>query len=64
MRAKLGERQQAMRKKLLAARETFKYCAFRQDCLKENPEMDSESCSQCSPSILQGKIPRSISSPD
>ena len=59
MRAKLAERQQAMRKKFLAARETFKYCAFRQDCLKENPEIDSESCSRCSPSALRHKIRRS-----
>lgn len=64
MRAKLAERQQAMRKKLLAARETFKYCAFRQDCLDENPEMDSESCSRCSPSALQDKIRRSSLSQD
>ena len=64
MKAKLAERQQAMRKKLLAARETFKYCAFRQDCLKENPEIAPESCNRCSPSTLQHKIRRSSLSPN
>ena len=61
MRAKLAQRQAAMRKKLMAARETFRNCAFRDDCLRENPELDPEFCSRCSASTLQKKISRSHS---
>jgi hypothetical protein len=56
MRAKLAERQAAMKKKLMAARETFRNCAFREECIHENPEIDPEFCSRCSASTLQRKI--------
>ena len=59
MRAKLAERQAAMRKKLSAARETFRNCAFREECVRENPEIDPEFCSRCSASTLQKRIRRS-----
>ena len=58
MRAKLAERQAAMKAKLMAARETFRNCAFRDDCLHENPDLDAEFCSRCSASRLQKKIRR------
>jgi len=56
MRAKLAERQAAMKKKLMAARETFRNCAFHDDCRQKNPELDPEFCSRCSASTLQRKI--------
>jgi hypothetical protein len=56
MRAKLAERQATMKAKLVAARETFRNCAFRDECLHTNPELDPEFCSRCSASTLQKKI--------
>jgi hypothetical protein len=62
MRAKLAERQQAMKKKLLAARETFKNCAFRDTCREKDETSDPEACSRCSPAKLQELVRRSRSS--
>lgn len=62
MRRNLVERQAAMRKKLLAARETFHLCAFREECCRENPELDPEFCSRCSAAALEERIRRSRSS--
>ncbi len=59
MRRHLAERQEAMKKKLLAARETFKNCAFRETCLEVGETDDPESCSRCSPSRLQELVRRS-----
>ncbi len=59
MRGKLAERQEAMKKKLIAARETFRNCAFREECCRDNPELDPEFCSRCSASELQKRIRRS-----
>jgi hypothetical protein len=59
MRRNLAERQEAMRKKLLAARETFKNCAFRDTCHEEGETSDPESCSRCSPVRLQELVRRS-----
>jgi hypothetical protein len=62
MRRNLAERQAAMKKKLLAARETFHHCAFREECCQENPALDPESCSRCSAAALEERIRRSRSS--
>jgi hypothetical protein len=62
MRGKLAERQQAMKKKLLAARETFRNCAFRDTCCGEGETVDPEACSRCSPVRLQELVRRSRSS--
>jgi hypothetical protein len=62
MRRNLAERQEALKKKLLAARETFRRCAFRENCCRENPEIDPESCSRCSANALQERIRRSSAS--
>ena len=64
MRAKLAERQAAMKAKLMAARETFRHCAFREECIHENPEIDPEFCSRCSASALQKRIRRARPSPN
>ena len=64
MRGKLAERQAAMKKKLTAARETFRNCAFREDCCRENPDLDPDSCSRCSASALQKRIRRTRPSPN
>lgn len=58
MRRNLAERQAAMKKKLLAARETFQHCAFRDQCCQENPGLDSESCTRCSAAELEERIRR------
>ena len=57
MRKNLAARQEAMRKKLLAARETHQHCAFRENC-EHNPSGDPELCSRCSPSTLRDIIRR------
>jgi len=62
MRRKLAERQEAMRKKLLAARETFKNCAFRDTCSEPGETTSPEACSRCSPRQLQELVRRSRSS--
>jgi hypothetical protein len=62
MRSKLAERQQAMKKKLLAARETFRNCAFRDTCSEESETLDPEACSRCSPARLQELVRHSRSS--
>lgn len=59
MRRNLAERQAVMKKKLVAARETFHNCAFREECWQENPELDPESCSRCSATALAERIRRS-----
>jgi hypothetical protein len=51
-----------MKKKLLAVRETFQHCAFREECCQEHPELDAESCSRCSVAALEERIRRSRSS--
>jgi hypothetical protein len=61
MRGNLAERQEAMKKKLLAARETFKNCAFRDICCEEDETINPEDCSRCSPAILQELVRRSRS---
>jgi hypothetical protein len=60
MRRNLAERQEAMKKKLLAARETFKNCAFRDTCHEEGEAGDPESCSRCAPNRLQELVRRSL----
>jgi hypothetical protein len=61
MRRNLAERQAAMKRKLLAARETFRNCAFREQCSQEHSDFDPESCSRCSASTLQKRITRAHS---
>jgi hypothetical protein len=53
MRKNLAERQAAMKKRLVAARETFWNCAFRPMCLAQNVKTNPESCRRCSESTLQ-----------
>ncbi len=62
MRRHLAERQAAMKKKLLAARETFHHCAFREECCKEHPGLDPEFCTRCSATELEERIRRSRAS--
>ncbi len=50
-----------MRNKLLAARETFRNCAFRSLC-NEGAKTDPESCSRCSEPQLQKLVRRFRSS--
>jgi hypothetical protein len=59
MRRKLAERQEAMKKKLLAARETFQNCAFRDTCCEPGETTSPEACSRCSPLQLQKLVRRS-----
>ena len=58
MRGKLAERQAAMKKKLSAARETFRNCAFRPICCEHDPGAEPESCNRCSPEKLQQLLRR------
>jgi hypothetical protein len=62
MRSNLAARQQAMKRKLLAARETFRNCAFRDTCCAEDKTIDPGACSRCSPARLQELVSRSGSS--
>lgn len=62
MRGNLAERQAKMKKKLVDARETFRNCAFRDICCEGKEEVDPESCSRCTPDMLQELIRRSKSS--
>ena len=58
MRRNLAQRQAAMKKKLLAARETFRHCAFRPMCVEENAKVDPEFCGRCSERALQERLRR------
>jgi hypothetical protein len=46
-------------KKFLAARETFRNCAFREECCQENPGIEPESCTRCPATQLEERIRRS-----
>ncbi len=56
MRSNLAERQEEMKKRLLAARETFKHCAFRDLC---GADAEPEFCKRCAESTLQELLRRS-----
>jgi hypothetical protein len=58
MRRNLAERQEAMKKRLLAARETFRHCAFRDTCCETEEEIHPEDCSRCSPARLEELVRR------
>jgi hypothetical protein len=62
MRRDLAERQEAMKKNLLAARETFRNCAFRDSCCEPGEITSPEACNRCSPRQLQKLVRRSGSS--